>query len=58
LILKELEIDLIYHPTPTWSFYKDYRKTINDSKKGVSPSLSPNNPAYCGFLMMSLEKFT
>jgi hypothetical protein len=56
LILKELEIDLTYQPTPTWAFYKNYRKIINESKKGVSSSLSPNNPAYCGVLMMSLEK--
>lgn len=56
LIIKELELDLIYHPTPTWLFYKKYRQLIKDLKKEVSGELSPNNPAFCGFLMMSLEE--
>lgn len=54
-IVSLLEIkDLQYHPTPSWSFYKGYQKLIVDLKKQVHPSLSTNNAAFTGFLMMSL----
>ncbi|WGO97038.1 hypothetical protein QFX18_13395 [Saccharophagus degradans] len=49
----ELE-GITYKPTPSWEFYEKYRAYILEMKKHVSPSLSPNNPAFCGFLMMSL----
>jgi hypothetical protein len=54
LIIEKLELDLRYHPTPTWDFYRDFRKCINELKTSVDNSLSPNNPAFCGFLMTSL----
>ena len=47
--LKELE----YKPRPSWAFYKGYREAITEMKAAVSPSLSPNNAAFTGFLMMS-----
>ncbi len=54
-IITELEPDdLKYHPTPTWDFYARFRDQINDLKTKVDPSLSPNNAAFTGFLMMSL----
>lgn len=54
-ILKFFDIaDPVYHPTPTWDFYRKYRKLINDSKKEVSKSLSPSNAAFSGFLMMTV----
>ena len=56
LIIEKLELDLTYDSTPTWDFYNRYRKTINTIKSKVSKSLSPNNPAFCGFLMMALEE--
>ena len=56
LIIEKLEIPLTYHPTPTWEFYKEYRKIINDLKNKTDKSLAPGNAAYCGFLMMSLDK--
>ena len=43
-----------YQPTPTWEFYRGYRKLIADVAKQVHPSLSPSNAAVSGFLMMSL----
>lgn len=46
---------LQYKPTPSWSFYKEYRAVINEMKTEVDPSLSPNNAAFTGFLMMSLK---
>ena len=44
---------LTYKPTPSWDFYSCYRDDILEMKTHVDPSLSPNNPAFCGFLMMS-----
>ena len=53
-IISELELDLIYRPRPTWSFYERYRKTVFEIKKNVSSSLAPNNAALTGFLMLAL----
>lgn len=46
---------LTYRPLPSWEFYSGYRRQILDMKSRVSPSLSPNNAAFTGFLMMSLR---
>ncbi len=54
LIVARLGLELEYKPTPSWAFYKGYRKAINELKKEVDKSLAPSNPAFCGFLMMSL----
>ncbi len=56
LIIGKLELDLEYDSTPSWEFYSRYRKTINTIKSKVHKTLSPNNPAFCGFLMMALEE--
>ncbi len=56
LIIGKLELNLEYDSTPSWTFYRQYRKTINDIKSKVNNNLSPNNPAFCGFLMMALEE--
>jgi len=48
--------NLQYKPTPSWAFYAEYRKVINDMKSEVDPSLSPYNAAFSGFLMMSMER--
>jgi len=56
-IIQHFEIDgLQYKPTPTYAFYKGYRAAINKMKKEVEASLSPDNAAFCGFLMMSMER--
>ncbi len=47
---------LTYHPTPTWAFYEAYRALVNEMKAEIDPRLSPNNAAFTGFLMMSLDK--
>jgi hypothetical protein len=53
-ILAYLEVeDLHYHPTPSWSFYKGYRDLLAAVRREVRPSLSPNNAALSGFLMMT-----
>jgi hypothetical protein len=46
--------DPVYHPTPSWDFYRKYRKLINDAKKQVDKRLSPSNAAFSGFLMMTV----
>lgn len=54
-IIEYFEVeDLIYKPTPTYAFYKSYRDLINSMKEKVDKSLSPSNPAFSGFLMMSM----
>ncbi|NOX50017.1 MAG: hypothetical protein GXP16_05700 [Gammaproteobacteria bacterium] len=53
-VIRQFEIeDLVYHPRPTWAFYAAYRDVIEEMKGKVNPSLSPNNAAFTGFLMMS-----
>ena len=54
-IVSFLEVeDLRYHPRPDWAFYSGYRRLILDIKAQVDPSLTPNNAATTGFLMVSL----
>jgi hypothetical protein len=50
----ELE-NLHYHPTPSWTFYEGYRVAFHDMKSKVDRSLSPTNPAFSGFLWMSVR---
>jgi len=53
-IIKFLQLDIEYKPLPSWAFYEQYRSIINELKTKVDPSLSPNNAAFSGFLMMSI----
>jgi len=46
---------LQYKPAPTWAFYEEYRAILNEMKTKVDSSLSPDNAAFSGFLMHSLE---
>lgn len=53
-VIRQFELeDLVYKPQPTWDFYSRYRDVINGMKAQVDPSLSPNNAAFTGFLMMT-----
>ncbi len=55
-VIRQFELeDLVYHPRPSWAFYAAYRDAIAEMKKKVSPSLSPNNAAFTGFLMMTQD---
>jgi hypothetical protein len=54
-VIKYFEIDLVYRPTPSYEFYEAYREVLNLMKSKVKKSLSPNNAAFTGFLMMALE---
>jgi len=53
-VIRQFEPDgLVYSARPSWGFYAGYRDAIDAMKAQVSPSLSPNNAAFTGFLMMS-----
>jgi hypothetical protein len=56
-VIKHFELeDLEYKPLPSWEFYQKYREEIKTMKAQVIDTLAPNNAAFCGFLMMSLDK--
>ena len=53
-VIKQFELEgLVYNPRPSWAFYRDYREAIDEMKSKVDPSLSPNNAAFTGFLMLT-----
>lgn len=47
---------LSYRPGPSWSFYEAYRSAFHEMKSHVDPSLAPTNPAFSGFLLMSIHR--
>lgn len=47
---------LQYKPTPTWAFYEAYRSAFREMKSHVDPSLAPTNPAFSGFLLMTIHR--
>lgn len=48
--------ELQYKPTPSWAFYEAYRSAFHEMKSKVDKSLSPTNPAFSGFLLMSIHR--
>ena len=50
----ELE-NLQYKPTPSWAFYDAYRSAFFEMKSNVDSSLAPTNPAFSGFLWMTVR---
>ncbi len=53
-VIRQFELKhLEYKPRPSWAFYETYRQAIHEMKAKVHPSLSPNNAAFTGFLMMT-----
>ncbi len=50
----ELE-GLVYKPAPTWEFYQKYRESITEMKNELDSSIAPNNAAFGGFLMVSMN---
>jgi len=56
-ILKYFEVeDFKYSPTASFDFYKKYRAFINELMANTSKELHVETAAYCGFLMMTIEK--
>jgi hypothetical protein len=47
---------LAYRPMPSWAFYEAYRAAFHEMKAHVDPSLTPTNPAFSGFLLMSIHR--
>lgn len=47
---------LKYNPTPTFEFYQAYREQLLQMKQSVDVSLQVDNAAFCGFLMMAMDK--
>ncbi len=55
-VIQQFELDtLVYKPRPIWEFYHEYRSFINEMKSKVDGRLAPNNAAFTGFLMMSMD---
>lgn len=55
-IIRYMELnDIKYVVKPNFELYGKYRDYINTMKKEVDASLSPNNPAFSGFLMITVE---
>ncbi len=54
LVIDKLELDLKYQSKPTWEFYREYRKASLQMRKIAKSVKAPSNPAFSGFLMMSL----
>ena len=55
-VIAHFELEgLVYKPQPSWEFYIAYREQILKMKKKVKKSLAPNNAAFTGFLMMSMN---
>ena len=50
----ELE-NLHYRPAPSWAFYETYRAAFQEMKSRVDQSLAPTNPAFSGFLWISIH---
>ncbi len=55
-VISYFELDTLqYKPQPSWAFYAEFRDRIEEMKNAVDATLSPNNAAFTGFLMMSLN---
>lgn len=55
-VIKTFELeDIKYTPKVNYDFYQKYRIYFNEMKKHVDPNLAPNNPAFSGFLMITMD---
>jgi hypothetical protein len=54
MIVKQLELDLTYKPTPSWAFYSEYRKSLRQMRRLTKQVKAKSYPAFTGFLMMTL----
>ncbi len=55
-VIEHFELEgLVYKPQPSWEFYVAFRDEVLKMKKKVRKSLSPNNAAFTGFLMMAMK---
>ena len=55
-IIKYFELkDLIYKPKPSFEFYENYTKVLDEMKLNVDDSLTFDNAAFTGFLRIGIE---
>ncbi len=55
-IIKYFELEsLIYKPKPSFEFYENYTKVLDEMKSNVSDSLTFDNAAFTGFLKIGIE---
>jgi len=55
-IIKYFELkDLIYKPKPSFEFYKNYIKVLDEMKSNIDKSLTFDNAAFTGFLKIAIE---
>lgn len=55
-IIKYFELkDLVYKPKPSFEFYENYTKVLDEMKSNVSDSLTFDNAAFTGFLKIGIE---
>ncbi len=55
-IIKHFELEgLEYRPKPSYGFYKEYRKQINEMKSETDEFAEVHNAGFCGFLMMAMD---
>ena len=55
-IIKYFELkSLIYKPKPSFEFYENYTKVLNEMKSNVASSLTFDNAAFTGFLKIGIE---
>lgn len=55
-VIRVFELEgVVYKPRPSYEFYQAYKAHILKMKSLVSPLCAPNNPAFTGFLMMTME---
>ena len=55
-IIKYFELkDLIYKPKPSFEFYENYTKVLDQMKSNIDDSLAFDNAAFTGFLKIAIE---
>jgi hypothetical protein len=55
-IIKYFELkNLIYKPKPSFEFYENYTKALDEMKSNVDSSLTFDNAAFTGFLKIGIE---
>ncbi|MBK5252014.1 MAG: hypothetical protein JJE29_05210 [Peptostreptococcaceae bacterium] len=55
-VIKYFELEGVeYKPQPSYEFYREYRRQINEMKKEMDESLRVDNASFCGFFIMAME---
>lgn len=56
MIIKYFELkDLVYKPKPSFEFYENYTKALDEMKSNLHHSLTFDNVAYTSFLKVAIE---